>query len=89
LPTIAGTLAQGSPVEQFMMLIKLERLWAIYSKDWADIGIDENDKPWKRADLNDDVQRLYAGLEPVIAEVSGDAVMPAVRNSEKVEQYLL
>jgi len=89
LPTIARTLAQGTPVEQFMMLIKLERLWAIYAKDWADIGIDENDKPWKREELNQDVQRLYAELEPVIAEVSGDAVLPAMRNNEKVEQYLL
>lgn len=89
VPNIALNLPKMSPVEQFMMLIKVERLWEIYAQDWVDIGVDVREKPWKREDLNEDVQRLYAELEPIIAEVSGSSVLPAMRNNEKVEKYLL
>jgi hypothetical protein len=89
LAGIALNLTKMSPVEQFIMLIKAERLWEIHAKDWADIGVDVLEKPWKREDLNPDVQRLYAELEPIIAEVTGGSVLPALRNSEKVGKYLL
>ena len=43
LPSILGKIDKCSPVQQFIFLIKLERIWQIHRDDWATIGVDFED----------------------------------------------
>lgn len=89
VPNIAGSLSKITPVEQFLMLIKLERLWEIHRQDWPDLGIDPNDKPWKLEEMNEDVQRLFLANEAVISRITGSSELPALKTHKEVEKLVL
>ncbi|MDD5040866.1 MAG: hypothetical protein PHX87_01815 [Candidatus Peribacteraceae bacterium] len=74
----------ASPAQQFCMLLKLERLWALHAKELEGV-----EKPWKPEDLHPSVREEYAGVEPVMARITGDASLPPMKVNAEVEQLLV
>lgn len=87
VPNIAMGLPTMSPPDQFRFLLKLEGLWAVYSKDFEEIGVTE--KPWKLENLSPDVVEEYQKVAPVLSEITGDHQRPAIKISAKVEQMMV
>lgn len=88
IPSIASgfsseNISQMSPADQFIFIIKLERLWAIHQADL--VG---QDKLWDLKNLNPDVLEEYRKLEGTIAVITGDATRPAMKIAKEVEQII-
>ncbi|MDD5103643.1 MAG: hypothetical protein PHX93_04545 [Candidatus Peribacteraceae bacterium] len=86
IPKIAKSLRglSTNPAQQFCMLLKVERLWALHAQELQGI-----EKPWSPEELHPNVREEYAQVEPVLASITGDASLPPMKVNAEVEQLLV
>lgn len=80
----AGGVAKMSPTDQFKFMIKLERLWALHEKEVKGV-----EKPWGLDDLHPRVREEYLKIEQIVAQITGDAVKPAMKVNPEIEKLIV
>jgi len=73
-----------SPTEQFKLILKIERLWALHQKDLEGV-----EKPWSLDDLHPRVREEYEKIVPLLAKITGDSVRPAMKVNLEVEEIIV
>jgi len=89
IPSIAeGIRGEGgnkmTPTEQFMFIVKIERLWEIHKKDFEGV-----EKPWSLDDLHPRTREEYEKIAPYLAQITGDSIKPAMKVNPEVEKLIV
>jgi len=73
-----------TPTEQFIFIIKIERLWEIHKNDFEGV-----EKPWSLDDLHPRTREEYEKIASHMAQITGDSIKPAMKVNPEVERLIV